>query len=154
MRPETPPPDDDQPDDAFTELDEALTRAGETTSAGDGHDPPGRNRTVLLSAIFAAAVMLLSAVIGYAASMVAVDRAAEHTDSRVAVLEGDLQQRREAAAQQNAGRDAQIAELRRLVCVFADHSQPRDKAVEQIRANYGCDNPSPAATPGPSPSPR
>jgi hypothetical protein len=143
MRHANPDPDDD----AFTDLDQALTRAEEITT----NDPLASSprRTLLLSTMFALAVVLLAAVISYTAAVIAVYRAERHTDERVAVLERDLQQRRAAAAEQNANRDAQIAELRRLVCLFADHAQPRDAAVEDVRARYGCTG---VASPTPSPS--
>lgn len=152
MRHAVPPSDDH----AFTEIDQVLSRAGEVTSPDEDEMPPApaRRRTVLLSLGFALAVLLLSGVIGYTSAFFAVDRSAEHTDGRVGVLEKDLQQRRSAAAEQNANRDAQIAELRRLVCVFADHSQPRDQGVEEIRAKYGCTGapaPSPSASPAAGP---
>lgn len=125
--------------DAFTELDQALNRAGEITEVDECAPPPSTTRrTVLLTTLFAVAVMLLSSVIAYTSAVIAVHRAEQHTDERVAVLERDLQQRRAAAAQQNANRDRQIGELRRLVCLFADHAQPRDAAVEEVRAAYGC----------------
>lgn len=137
--------------DAFKDLEHALDRAGDS-NPDDGEDlagsSAGRGRTLLLSLVFAAAVLLLSAVIGYTSSVLAVARAEKHTDARVGVLESDLQQRRAAAAEQNANRDSQIAQLRRLVCVFADHAQPRDEDVEEVRAAYGC-----TATPSPSPTP-
>lgn len=143
----------DEPDNtAFTELDEALTRAAEDAAGGaERRDLTGGHRTVLLSLVFGLAVLLLSSVIGYAASAIAVTRAEKHTDRRVEVLEKDLQQRREANAAQNAARDGQIAELRLLVCLFADHAQPRDAAVEQVRRRYGCVG---VPTPTPVPSPR
>lgn len=152
MRHAVPPSDDH----AFTEIDQALSRAGEVTSPDEDEMPaaPTRRRIVLLSLGFALAVLLLSGVIGYTSAFFAVRRSAEHTDERVGVLETDLQQRRSAAAAQNAARDEQIAELRRLVCVFADHSQPRDQSVEEIRTKYGCTGapaPNPSASPSASP---
>ncbi len=148
------PPDPSDSRNAFSELDQALSRAA--ANADDECEPhseePDRARTLLLSTVFAAAVLLLAAVIGYTSSLFAVDRAAEHTDARVAVLESDLQQRRSAAATQNANRDQQIAELRRLVCLFADHSQPRDDLVQDVRVRYGCvlATPTPSVSPAPS----
>lgn len=146
MRKSVPP---DPSGSAFSELESALDRA-EASSDDEcipGPDTPNRHRTALLSLLFTAAVLLLAGVIGYTSAFVAVERAGEHTDARVAVLESDLQQRRGTAATQNANRDAQIAELRRLVCVFADHSEPRDGTVEEIRARYGCGAPSPSPSP-------
>lgn len=146
------PPSDDSP---FTELDEALTRASEVTAPdGDDLQPESTPRRIItLSLAFALAVLLLSGVIGYTSAFVAVQRSTDHTDERFGVLESDLQQRRSAAAEQNASRDAQnasrdaqLAELRRLVCVFADHAQPRDQSVEDIRTSYGC-----TTTPFPTP---
>lgn len=149
MRSDVPPEDDDcpPPDAAFDSLERAFDRA-ET-----GPEPPARTdrrRDWATAVVFAVAVAVLAAASAYASALFAVDRAAKHTDQRVAVLESDLQQRREAAASQNANRDAQIAELRRLVCTFADHSQPRDESVEDIRRTYQC---IPAPTPAPIPSP-
>lgn len=134
------------PEDAFTELDQALTRATEVDAEPVTTHRP---RNLLLSMVFGMSVLLLSSVIGYTAAVFAVNRAEAHTDQRVAVLERDLQQRRATAAAQNEARDQQIAELRRLVCLFADHSQPRDPAVEDVRRRYNCTG-SPSPTPGPS----
>ncbi len=138
--------------DAFDELDSALSRAGDVAGEDDECVPPAgtTRRNVLLSTLFGMAVILLAAVVGYTSSVVAVNRAAKHTDNRVAVLERDLQQRRSAAAEQNANRDAQIGELRRLVCVFADHAQPRDRTIEEIRSRYDCVLPTPSVSPTPS----
>lgn len=61
------------------------------------------------------------------------------TSRRLAALERDLEQRRAVNTKSNTERDRQIAELRRLVCVFADHSEPRDDQVEAVRIQYGCD---------------
>lgn len=153
MRDETPLPEPEET--AFVHLDQALTRAAAGTEDDCLPDPnaPTASKTVLLSVIFGLAVLLLAAVIGYTSSVFAVDRAEAHTDDRIAVLEKDLQQRRAVAAAQNANRDAQIAELRRLVCVLADHSQPRDASVQEVRARYGCDGLTPGLTPGPSTGP-
>lgn len=138
MRDAMPPSGDDEPS-PFTEIDQAFDRAS-NAAAEDECIPPETTapRTVLLSATFALAVLLLAAVIGYTSSLFAVGRAAEHTDERVAVLENDLRQRRATAAEQNANRDKQIAELRKLVCVLADHAQPRDAAVQEVRVQYNC----------------
>lgn len=159
MRQPAPQPDDDHGHDydAFTELGQALDRADERYIADHEHPAPPAPvaRTALLTLLFAAAVLLLAGVIGYTSSKVAVTRAERHTDARVEVLEKDLQQRREAAAEANANRDAQISELRRLVCVFADHATPRDRDVQQVRARYSCDTPFPplpSVSPAPAPS--
>ncbi len=151
MRHSVPDPTDSN--NAFSELDQALSRAAATNADDDFVAPvvdPDRPRALLLSTVFGAAVLMLAAVVGYTSSLFAVDRAAAHTDTRVAVLESDLQQRRSAAATQNASRDAQIAELRRLVCLFADHSQPRDDVVQEVRIRYGCVLPSPSPSPATS----
>jgi hypothetical protein len=144
MRQASPDGPDNEPD-AFTDLDQALKHAERVDF--DSPLPPQR-RNWIPTVMLAAAIVVLSAAIAYGSAFFAVDRAAVHTDQRVAVLESDLRQRRATAADQNAARDRQIAELRRLVCLFADHAQPRDGDVEMVRAKYACATPTP--TPGPS----
>lgn len=140
-----------EPEEAFDELDQALDHAEGVTEEAVTPVGPSPRRTALLSLSFAAAIVVLAAVIAYFSSAIAVNRAEQHTDDRVAVLESDLQARRSAAAEQNANRDAQIAELRRLVCLFADHATPRDQDVEDVRRRYGCTG-VPNPTPGPTSS--
>jgi hypothetical protein len=146
MRDAAPSPDDE---DAFVGIDNALTRAEEAAAEAEAIRPAPR-RTALLTVLFAFGVILLAGVIAYTSAVIAVDRAGQHTDERIGVLERDLQQRREAAAAQNAARDAQLAEFRRLLCLFADHAQPRDAAVESVRAQYGCTGGTPIPTASPS----
>jgi hypothetical protein len=102
-------------------------------------------------AIVYALLPLLCAALG---AWVAYRLTEASTDRRIAALEQDLAQRRAARAEQDAARDRQLGELRLLVCIFADHSQPRDDQVEAVRARYGCtggpypEPQSPPATPG------
>ncbi|MGI5247758.1 hypothetical protein [Dactylosporangium sp. CA-139066] len=109
------------------------------------HRPVAKWRQI---AIMYALLPLLCAGVGaWIATQVAYARAEAHTDRRIAALERDLAERRAANTSANAERDRQIAELRRLVCIFADHAQPRDAQVEEVRARYGC-------TGGPYPVPQ
>lgn len=116
------------------------------------HRPLRKLRQVAI--VYALLPLLCAAVGAWIATQVAYGRAERHTDARIATLEQDLAQRRAANQQSNAERDRQIAELRRLVCILADHAQPRDDQVEQVRATYGCTGgpyPEPSAAP-PAPS--
>ncbi len=99
--------------------------------------------------LFAAAVLVLAFTAAYTGGMYGYRAGAEHTDQTLSVLVKDLDQRRAAAQQANASRDQQLAELRRLVCILADHAQPRDQQVDDVRARYGC-NGGPYPVPGPS----
>jgi hypothetical protein len=95
----------------------------------------------------------LVGVVGAVAVYVALSRANDHTDHRLATLEADRVERRKAADEANARRDSQIAETRRLVCTVVNRIQPRDVEVERIRAEFKCDqqpDPAPAASPRPS----
>lgn len=136
MRHETP--DGGTPE--LDALDDALVRAGETTR------PPCRWRPKLIGALTALAVAVVAAAASYGGASYAYSSSAAHTDDRIAVLEGDLSQRRASALAANANRDAQIAQLKRLVCILADHAQPRDDQVAQVRAEFAC-------TGGPYPEP-
>lgn len=101
-------------------------------------------------AVVYALLPLLCAALG---GFVAVKIGEANTDRRLGTLERDLADRRAANQKSNAERDRQIAELRRLVCTFADHAQPRDDQVEQVRATYGCTG-GPYPEPTTSPAPR
>jgi hypothetical protein len=91
-----------------------------------------------IAVVYALLPLLCAGIGAWIATQVAYTRAEAHTDRRIETLERDLAERRAANQQGNAERDRQIAELRRLVCIFADHAQPRDEQVEQVRATYGC----------------
>jgi hypothetical protein len=133
--------------EAFRVLDEQLVRAGARMRAqsrvSDRWDSAWRRHVVSIG--FALSVVIIAAAASYAGGRLAYEQSAAHTDARIAVLEGDLSQRRAASMAANrirdaqaAQRDAQIAELRRLVCAFADHAQPQDADIQQIRAQYHC----------------
>lgn len=140
------------PTDDLDRIDDALARAGELPAAREQ-----RFRPAAVSALFALALVVIVVVAGYVSASVggehAYSRSSAHTDERIAALESDLAERRAANQRQNAQRDQQIGELRRLVCVFADHAQPRDVQVQEIRGRYGCNGgPYPQPAPAPSPS--
>jgi hypothetical protein len=122
----------DEPTPALDALDDALVRAGQSAR------PAGRWRRLLAAVVFALAVVVVSGVTSYAGASYAYQRSEVHTDSRIAVLESDLSQRRAANAAANAERDDQIAELRAVLCVTLDHLTPRDADVERLRARYQC----------------
>jgi hypothetical protein len=104
---------------------------------------------------YAIAIVFCSAMGSYIATVVAHERGSAHTDERIARLEGDLAVRRAAAAEANARRDQQLAEVGRLVCAVVNRVQPRDAEVERIRVQYRCDQqPQPSGSPAPSAAPR
>jgi hypothetical protein len=146
MRDSVPDPNID-----LDRIDDALVRAGELPAGGEQ-----RLRPAVIAVLFALAVVAVVVIAGYVSASVggehAYNRSSRHTDERIATLESDLAERRAANQRQNVQRDQQIGELRRLVCVFADHAQPRDEQVRQVRAKYGC-NGGPYPEPVTSPSP-
>lgn len=105
-----------------------------------------------IAVVYALLPLVCAAVGAWIATQIAYDRAERHTDGRIAALERDLADRRAANQASNADRDRQLAELRRLICVFADHSTPRDDQVEEVRTRYGCTG-GPYPVPSWSPSP-
>lgn len=140
MRDSVPDPNVD-----LDRIDDALVRAGRL--------PAGREqrlRPAAAAVLFALAVVAVVVIAGYVSASVggehAYRRSSAHTDVRIATLESDLAERRAESRRQNVQRDQQIGELRRLVCILADHVQPRDEQVRQVRARYGC-------TGGPYPEP-
>ncbi|GAA2636988.1 hypothetical protein GCM10010399_82660 [Dactylosporangium fulvum] len=100
------------------------------------HNPYRKLRQIAV--VYALLPLLCAGVGGWIATQIAYTRAADHTDARIEALERDLSERRTTNQQANAERDRQIAELRRLVCILADHAQPRDGQIEQVRGTYGC----------------
>lgn len=110
-------------------------------------------KAVRVTAIaYAAAIVICSAAAAWIATVTAHERAKVQTERRVQVLERDLTERRKAAAEANARRDAQLAEAQRIVCVIFDRL-PRDAQVEMVRARFQCDRqPSPGLSPTPAPS--
>lgn len=128
-------------------IDDALVRA-----AGLPGDREQRLRPAVIGALFAAALVVIVVIAGYVSAGLGGERAyarsSAHTDQRIGTLESELAQRRATILQGDTLRDQQIAELRRLVCVFADHVQPRDDQVAQVRLRYGC-----TGGPYPMPSP-
>ncbi len=103
----------------------------------------------LVAIVLAAALGVVAGTTAY----VAQSRANAHTDRRIARLESDLTERRKAAAEANARRDQQIAEVQRLICTVMNRVQPRDAEVERIRVQFHCDQqPQPSTQPSPAPS--
>jgi hypothetical protein len=141
-------------DQAFDQLEASLERterADRTGRIGSARHRAERSWPIPL--VFTAAIVLLAFVSAYAGGTFGYRASAQHTDRTLGVLVKDLDQRREAAQQANARRDAQLGELRRLVCVLADHAQPRDQQVQEARARYGCNGgpyPDPFPLAGPS----
>jgi hypothetical protein len=116
------------------------------------HRPYQKLRQIIV--LYTLLPLVCAFVGGWIATQVAYQRSETHTDRRIAVLEGDLAQRRKANAEANAARDARTAELLALVCQLLDHAQPRDAGIEASRAKYRCTgNPPLAPTPGPSSAP-
>jgi hypothetical protein len=112
-------------------------------------NPRRQLRRILV--LYALLPLVAAAMGAWIATNIAYQRAAEHTDKRFTALERDLTERRKAAAEANARRDAQQAQTAALVCLVLDHLQPRDEAVEAARARYNC--PDEPATPGETPPP-
>ena len=100
------------------------------------HQP--RRKLIQIVVLFAVAIVTCSAAAAYVGAAIAYHRASDHTDARFAELETDLTERRRVAAEGNAKRDAQQAEVAALVCLVLDRIQPRDAQVEAARSRYGC----------------
>ncbi|MEV0430401.1 hypothetical protein [Micromonospora sp. NPDC050495] len=128
-------------------------RHGEPRSYGLLTDEPGlvvhnpRRQLAKLLVLYAVLPLLCSA----AAAYIAVTLANASMDRRVAALEQDQAQRRQAAAAADQARDARLAQTRRDLCVVLDRVVPRDPPVQDLRRRYGCTAPDPTPTPPPPP---
>lgn len=149
MRHAVPDPDE-APTEDLDRIDEVLARAGESVSGGGRES---RVRPAVFAAGFALAVVVIAAIAAYLGAAAGYDRAARHTDGRIAALERDLAERRAVRADQDAVRDAQARRLLVLACVLLDHSQPRDSQIEAWRAELGCTG-GPYVIPAPASGPR
>ncbi len=134
----------------------SKTNADRLTPTVDS--PPPARQVPLWRAVAVAVILAVAlGVVAGATAYVAQSRSNSHTDRRIERLEADLAERRKAAAEANARRDQQLAEVGRLVCAVFNRVQPRDAEVERIRAMYRCDQlpqpqPSPSVLPSPRPS--
>ncbi|MFR9780136.1 hypothetical protein ACL02O_29280 [Micromonospora sp. MS34] len=130
-------------------------RHGEPRSYGLLTDEPGlvvhnpRRQLAKLLVLYAVLPLLCAA----AAAYIAVTLANASMDRRVAALEQDQAQRRQAAAAADQARDARLAQTRRDLCVVLDRVVPRDPPVQDLRRRYGCTAPHPAPSPTGTPVP-